>query len=162
MKSILFTTITLLFCATFSQTAVVTPNDLKSIEGSKWTGTLTYLDYRFNKKTSIRSDVTISRKGSSNTWTFAYEYPDEPKANGTSEVVLSEDGSTFGDAKVIEKNLSMGVVRIITTKDGTDNDKRAVFRYTYIADKKTFKIKKEVRLEGSPDWFERNEYSWTR
>lgn len=43
-----------------------------------------------------------------------------------------------------------------------DNDKRALFRYTYLLGAKSLSIKKEVRYEGASEFFERNEYSWKR
>src|SRR5215207_4028791 len=121
------------FISSFGQTAV-TRDDLKALEGAKWSGELTYLDYRSGKKTRIRSNVTVSRKpGDHAAWVFAYEYPDEAKANGTSEVKLTEGGKMFGDGTVMERSTAGGNLRIVTTKPGTDNDKKALFRYTYIA-----------------------------
>ncbi len=162
----LFLSLAILVFGAFSaiaQTGPLSADDLKPLEGSKWTGTLTYLDYRTNKKTSIRSNVTITRKADDpNVWVFAYEYPDEPKANGSSEAKLTDGGKTFSDGEVSEKKNAAGLLRIVTTKAGMDNDKNASFRYTYLIGSKSFSIKKEVRVDGSADWFERNEYSWTR
>lgn len=158
-----------LFTLTFAmyaagQTAPLTADDLKILEGPKWTGTLTYLDYSSNKKTSIKSNVTVSRAEAANTWVFAYEYPDEPKANGTSNVSLTNGGTLFNDQKVIERSVIAdgSSLRIVTTKNGTDNNKPAVVRFTYSVTPTSFRIMKEVQLEGSAEWFERNEYRWTR
>lgn len=143
--------------------ARLTPNDLKPLEGSKWIGSLTYLDYGSGKKASIKSNLSVSRKpGSSNQWLFAYEYPDEPKANSSDELTLSADGTIFDGETVLEKNKSSGKVRFVTTTMGTDNKKPATFRYTYVFSDRELMIRKEVRVEGSNDYFERNVYSWTR
>jgi hypothetical protein len=147
------------------QTATIGTDDLKILEGPKWTGTLTYLDYRSNKKTSIKSNVTVSQaKDQSGVWTFDYEYPDEPKANGASNMSLTDGGKMFNGQKVIERSVIADAtsLRIVTTKNGTDNDKPAVFRFTYSVTPTSFRIKKEVQLDGSAEWFERNEYIWTR
>jgi hypothetical protein len=145
----------------FGQAASVSADDLKPLAGA-WTGTLTYLGYGSGKKTSIRSDVKVTGD-EPGAWTFEYIYPDEPKANGKSVVKLSSDGRTFNDQEVAEaKKLPDGTIRIVTTKPGTDNNRPALFRYTYIVGKSAFSISKEVRLEGSETFFERNTYSWTR
>jgi hypothetical protein len=164
MKNILATLLIVGACCMFAvaQTATVNASDLANLEGPRWSGTLTYLDYRSNKKTSIKSAVIISKQDA-NTWAFAYEYPDEPKANGSSNVTLAEGGRIFADGTVIEKTLMPnGDVKIVTTKPGTDNKLKATFRYTYLISAKSFSIKKEVQTEGSTEWFERNGYDWTR
>jgi hypothetical protein len=156
----------LLFASSFAhgQTAVITPTDLQILEGPKWTGTLTYLDYRSNKRTSIKSNLKVTRKAEDPAiWTFAYEYPDEPNANDVSDAVLEDGGTKFFGETVIEKKFLAGkTLRLVTTQTGTDNGKKAVFRYTYLINAKSLSIKKEVQVAGSSDWFERNEYLWVR
>jgi len=57
-----------------SQSSTVTADDLKVLEGEKWTGNLTYVDYSTNKKTQINSKITITRKADDpNVRVFAYE-----------------------------------------------------------------------------------------
>ena len=162
--AILFTIIASVAISAQNST-VVTAEDLKGLEGRKWNGTLTYLDYRSNKKTSIKSALSIQKSTDKpDTWTFNYEYPDEPKANGSSTVTLADGGKVFNDQAVIEKvpGKSGEPLRIVTTKMGTDNDKKATFRYTYLIAPASLTLKKEVQLEGSTEWFERNTYAWTR
>jgi len=66
-----------------AQAPRVGAEDLRRLTGAKWTGTLTYLDYRSNKEVSIRSNLTVTQApGDDSAWVFEYEYPDEPKANG--------------------------------------------------------------------------------
>jgi len=164
MRFLLLALAALIVFAGMTSAQKLTAKDLRSLEGSKWIGTLTYLDYRSNKKTSIKSNLTVTRKpGAAGVWIFAYEYPDEPNANGSSDVALLDDGKTFNEQTVIETNRLKGQsLRIVSIKDGTDNDKKAKFRYTYLLSEESFSIKKEVQLEGSSDWFERNTYSWAR
>ena len=148
----------------FAQTARLTADDLKVLEGDKWIGKLTYLDYRSNKPTSIRSNLTVRRSPEhGGMWWFDYEYPDEPKANSTTSTVLMNDGKKFLDQDVIEKTvLPDRSLRVVTTRTGEDNHKKALFRFTYMLSPKAFAVKKEVQLEGSAEWFERNSFSWTR
>jgi hypothetical protein len=147
-----------------AQTAKISPDDLKTLEGAQWIGTLTYLDYSLNKKTSIRSNVTISRSSVDKfSWKFEYQYPDEPKANSNDNVLLSADGRILDGETVVERTkLADGMLKFVTTKNGEDNGKKALYRYTYLAGKNTFSVKKEARLEGTTEFFVRNEYSWTR
>jgi lipopolysaccharide export LptBFGC system permease protein LptF len=138
--------------------------DFKRLTNGQWKGKLTYQDYRSNKKVSILSNLTVTESSEDkSSWIFEYEYPDEPKANEKSIVKISKDGKTFDDETVIERTkLPNGTLKIVTTKNGTDNDKPAVFRYIYLINKTTFSIKKEVKYEGTDEFFERNEYSWNR
>src|SRR3712207_2926331 len=69
--------------ANFAQRSI-SAADLAPVEGEKWVGELTYLDYTSNKKTVIKSNLAVTKK-SETAWSFAYEYPDEPKANSTGE-----------------------------------------------------------------------------
>ena len=138
--------------------------DFKRLLNGQWKGKLTYQDYRSNKKVSILSNLTVTESNEDKlSWIFEYEYPDEPKANKKSIVKISEDGKTFDEETVVERtNLPNKTLKIVTTKNGMDNDKPAVLRHTYLLSKKSFSIKKEVKYEGTQKFFERNEYSWIR
>src|SRR4051794_25702517 len=95
-------TIVLAFNAA-AQNIRISADDLKPLEGKQWIGTLTYLDYRSKEKTSIKSNVTVTRSKSDKlTWMFDMQYPLEPKANSKNEVKLSPDGMTFDGETVIE------------------------------------------------------------
>jgi hypothetical protein len=147
-----------------AQSAKISAKDLKPLEGSQWIGNLTYLDYQSKKPTSIKSNVTVTRNATDKLkWTFAMQYPLEPKANRTEDIVLSSDGKTFDGETVIERTkLPDGTLRIVTSKPGKDDDRPATLRHTYLVGKKTFSIKKEVKLDSETEYFERNTYSWTR
>lgn len=150
--------------AASAQRAAIDPADLKALEGGEWEGNLTYLDYSSNQKTTIKSNLKVSPAGTDGrAWRFEYVYPLEPKANSASDVKLSADGGTFNDQKVVERTKNAdGTLKIVTTKAGTDNDKKAEFRFTYLIGPGKFSVMKEVRVEGSDSFFERNTYSWNR
>ena len=145
-------------------TSKVSDKDLDSLTGQQWTGTLSYLDYSSKKKVSILSNLTVTKSSEDKkTWVFDYVYPKEPKANGKKSVVVGRDGSSINDEKVTERTkLPDNAIKIVTEKNGEDNDRKAVFRYTYQISAKNFSIKKEVRYENESEFFERNEYSWQR
>lgn len=146
------------------QSPRVSAEDLRKLAGARWTGTLTYLDYRSNKPVSIPSNLIVMQvEGDENAWVFEYEYPDEPKANGKQTLKVSDNGGVFDGETVVEKtSLDGGGFRLVTVKRGRDNDKDALFRFTYTLDGPAFSVKKEVKPEGSSEFFERNRYSWKR
>ena len=164
IAAVLLSAASLIAVAAQSQPARVEPEDLHRLAGARWAGTLTYLDYGRNTKVSIPSELIVTRDApGGQTWTFEYLYPKEPQANGKKTVALAEGGSRFADQTVVERAiLPDGAIRIVTETDGTDNDKPARFRYTYLVGPKNFSIKKEVRPAGAAEFFQRNEYSWTR
>lgn len=153
-----------LFGFTFLKQPKVNTKDLQRLTGAQWIGTLTYLDYRTNKKISILSNLIVTRSAEDKlSWIFEYQYPDEPKANSKDTVTISKDGKTIDGKTVIERTTLAGdTIRIVTEKSGTDNDKSALFRYTYLLSARSFSIKKEVRYEGTTEFIERNQYSWQR
>jgi hypothetical protein len=147
-----------------AQAPRVSAEDLRRLTGARWTGTLTYRDYRSNKKTSIPSNLSVTQSGGDESaWVFAYEYPDEPKADGKQVVRLEAGGALLDGEEVVERTgLEGGALKIVTEKRGRDNDREALFRYTYTLGATSFSIRKEVRPEGAAEFFERNTYSWRR
>ena len=157
--------ITLSFVAlSFGQSPQVKIKDLQVLTGARWTGNLAYLDYGTEKKVLIPSDLIVRQaKDDKLSWVFEYQYPDEPKANSTEIVAVSKDGKMFDGEVVIERtNLTGKTVKIVTEKSGSDNDKKALFRFTYLLSKKSFSIRKEVKYEGATEFFVRSEYNWKR
>ena len=146
------------------QSPRVSAEDLRRLTGARWTGTLTYLDYRSNRRVSIPSHLTVTQaEGEGGAWVFEYEYPEEPKANAKQTLQVSDGGAVFdGETVVGRAGLAGGGFRLVTEKRGRDNDRDALFRFTYTLDGATFSVKKEVRPEGAAEFFERNTYSWKR
>jgi hypothetical protein len=142
----------------------VRDGDLRRLSGAQWKGTLSYLDYRSNRKTTIPSNVTVTQSaGDPRAWILAYEYPDEPRANSVDTVAVSADGRSIAGETVVERTmLPDGTLRLVTRQAGKDNDRDATFRFTYLIGASRVSIRKEVMYEGSAEYFERNEYAWTR
>jgi hypothetical protein len=147
-----------------AQTVKISAKDLKPLEGKLWIGNLTYLDYKSKKRTSIKSNVKITRSAVDKlVWTFDMQYPLEPGANGKDDVKLSADGMTLDGETIVERTkLPDGGLRIVTVKSGQDDGRNSTIRHTYLISKSAFSIKKDVKLEGTDEFFERNIYSWTR
>lgn len=148
----------------FLETPKIMDRDLQLLTGAEWTGNLVYLDYQKNKSVSIPSNLTVTKSAADkSSWTFEYRYPDEPKANSKANVTLGEDGKLIDGERVIERaKLSGDRLKIVTEKSGSDNDKKALFRFTYLLGKTSLSIKKEVRYEDAKKFFVRNEYRWKR
>lgn len=146
------------------QAAKVSAEDLRRLTGARWTGTLTYLDYGSGKRVSIPSNLTVTQAaGDEGAWVFEYEYPEEPKANGGQTLKIGDGGAVFDGERVTERTgLGDGGFRLVTVKRGRDDDRDALFRFTYTLDGPAFSIKKEVRPDGADEFFERNRYSWKR
>lgn len=142
----------------------VKAGDLQPVEGAQWAGTLTYLDYGRNKKVSIPSNLVVTRSAADRrSWVFEYKYPDEPKADGKKTVTVGKDGRTVNGATVVERTAFVDkTLKLVTEEAGTDNDKAALLRLTYLLGAKSFSIKKEVKYEGAGEFILRNEYSWKR
>jgi len=153
-----------IFGAVSIKEARIKRDDLQSLTGVQWSGTLTYLDYRSKKKVSIPANLTVRPNGEDKwSWAFEYAYPDEPKANSREIVRLSKDGTSINGEVVLERtSLPDNTVKFVTQKKGEDNNRSASIRFTYSLQAKNFSIRKEVRYEDENQFFERNEYNWKR
>ncbi len=138
--------------------------DLQQLASTQWQGTLTYLDYSSGKNVSIPSNLIVTPVAADPlAWTFEYQYPDEPKANAKETIIISKDGTMIDGEMIIEKTfLGDNTLKLVTQKSGMDNDKPALFRFTYLLNNTRFSIKKEVQYPGIPEFFARNEYLWKR
>jgi hypothetical protein len=148
----------------FPQTPRVRAEDLRRLTGARWTGALVYMDYGSNREVTIRSNLTVTpTPGDESSWVFEYEYPNEPKANDKQTVKLGKGGMVIDDETVVEKaSLDGGRLRIVTERRGKDNNRDALFRFTYLIGASSFSIRKEVRPERAAEFFERNRYDWKR
>lgn len=142
----------------------VSVKDFKPAFG-KWKGTLTYLDYTSGKPYTMPCNITLSPVNANpQQLVLAYEYPDEPKANGNDTLVISRDGKMIDDEMVVVKEKKAGLLRVITEKSGVDGNenRKALIRHIFETGKKSFSIRKEVKFEGEEKWILRNEYKMAR
>jgi hypothetical protein len=157
MKSILVISFFLLL---FSAKQQVSSADIDQLTGGRWIGKLTYLDYTSHEKTTILADLIVSKvPNKPNAWTFRNEYPKEPKANGESIVLLTQDGTDLDGETVQSREIVAGsLIKIITAKKVEGKS----YRYTYTIGKTTLSIRKEEKGLEDKDYFERNVYEFTR
>lgn len=139
-------------------------NELHSLPGNKWTGTLAYLDYESNKEISIPVELTVFQSDElKNIFIFNYEYPEEPNANSIDSAVISNGGKYFDNEKLITKSvLPDNTLEFVTEKPGEDNNRKAVFRYTYRLSDNRFSVLKEVMYTDEENYFKRNEFKFVR
>lgn len=141
---------------------MVTPEDLKIILG-KWTGSLTYVDYRTNKPFTMPSNVDVKQGKNEKQLLLLITYPKEPNANSKDKIKISENGQQLNKKEVNSRQiLSNGQIQITTEYLGKDNNKPALIRNIYILGDKQFVIRKEVNFENTNNWMMRNEYSFER
>ncbi len=161
MKPFIFITMIIFSWTVSSQTDKINiDSDLAHIEG-KWTGKLTYLDYSSGEPYTMPADVEVIKIDKYN---FLYKniYPNEPKANSTDTLKISNDGKLFNQKEIKKINRSKNSSQIITEVNGMDgNDKKpATLKTTYFISPKKFTIIKEVKFEGEKSYIKRHEYSF--
>jgi hypothetical protein len=153
-------TLILLTCASFFQ-AQISPNDFRAVFG-KWTGELTYSDYRTGVPIKIPVEIKVDETNSVNTIIISYIYPKEPKANASDTLRIAADGKWLNDKNIISVKKENGLINILAERNGEDNNKFAVLRYNYSIGKNQFIIRKEVKYMNTDNFIFRNEYNFKR
>lgn len=137
--------------------------DFQKVVGS-WQGTLTYLDYSSNKTVRIPANVDIQQQGRKPRFIFTNSFPKEPHVRWSDTLLLAGNGSTISDERVISREVQLDGTTHIQTEckgvDGNDN-KPALFRFTYILGHDSYAKRKEVQFTGTKEWIERHEYRYT-
>lgn len=116
----------------------VSVKDFKPAFG-QWKGTLTYLDYTSGKPYTMPCNITLNPVNANpQQLVIAYEYPDEPKANGNNTLVISRDGKMIDDEMVVVKEKTGGLLKVITEKNGVEGNenRKALIRHIFETRKK--------------------------
>lgn len=140
----------------------LSPSDLVVVAGDDWTGSLTYLNYQ-----APFEDVTIPAnlevEATETGLKLGYIYPDEPHANSTITLKVSEDGTMMmGEPIVSNTLLETGAREVKTAFPCEDMGKAASCEMTYTFGASELNVTKMVTYEGETDAFRRNAYSFTR
>lgn len=145
-----------------SEIEAVTPESFDPILGTDWAGSLTYMNYQdpFQDVTIPAAlEVAVVEGG----FEFSYKYPDEPHANSSSIVVLSEGGSVLMDQPVTaNETLADGMQQITTAFACEDMGKPASCEMIYVLSPNALSMRKMVTYEGEGQAFRRNEYNFVR
>ena len=143
-----------------AQTRVET-SDFEILNNTNWKGTLMYKNYSDGKEVILQTTMFIIVK--KNKVITEIKFPGEPKANSKYRIKLKKKGTYFGDEKIVSKYvLSNGALKIMTTYNGNYNNKKAIMFKTYLFNKDSFSITKEVQYENSEDKFIRNKQTYKR
>jgi uncharacterized membrane protein YphA (DoxX/SURF4 family) len=146
-----------------AQNLSVNINDFKPLEG-RWSGTLTYLDYSRNTNETIKTNVEVSIKNAA-LFEVGIFYSDEPNKNGKDKYRIRKKGAMVNKRMVIERSIqSDGSLKIVLEEKGKDgNDsKPATFHHVLLIAGNKFTMTKLVKFDGETNFFQRNQYSFSR
>lgn len=145
-----------------SDEPVISSDEIGFVSGEQWKGKLIYLDYQSKKEVSIPVEMDIINLDCGK-YLFIYNYINEPGANSSDTVIISDDGKKFDNETLIEKTiLSDSTISFVTEIQGMDDDRASTFRHIYLLSPKKISIKKEVRFNNENTFFKRNEYVFER
>ena len=136
--------------------------DFRVVVGGGWNGHLSYLDYSSEALSKIPVEIQIDEPNG-RALDYSIKYPGETQYNSREKITLSRDGRRLNGSLIIaRKRNDNGDLILVTTDQGTDDNRRADIRVTYVIGSNAFSISKEIRFEGESDYFLRNQYSLSR
>jgi hypothetical protein len=139
----------------------ITIKDLEILNNTSWKGTLTYIDYETGKPTDVATTLQLSVNENSLITNLQYTY--EPNKNVLATTKIKKNGTYFGKQKIINKSITNdGTVTIISKFEGKDDRKKATMFFTYVYNKKSYSVTKEVQYNGQDEKLLRNKYIYTR
>lgn len=150
------------FLVQIANSQTVSLKDFQLIAG-EWKGRLTYLDYTSSKQETIGAMLTA--KLGTNTVDFIIGYPGESGKGGKDSYVINKEGTMINGMKLTERTMTdKGLLKIVLEEKGRDgNDQRpATFHHELILGKNEFSITKLVKFDGESEFFQRNQYKFTR
>jgi len=147
--------------ATHSEASVASIDDFAVLVGDGWNGTLDYLNYGSDERSTIPVRMT-AREPQGRSMRYGVVYPGEEDANANERLRVSRDGTQIGGFPVVERfsDPARGLV-LVTQGSGRDDNRSADIRLTYEIAGDRFVMSKDVRFAGG-DWLNRNSYSLTR
>ncbi|MFK7770696.1 MAG: hypothetical protein AB8F94_01100 [Saprospiraceae bacterium] len=169
MLSFLFLLNSLLITPIYSQNTAIQNSDFTAIN-QLWIGQLQYLNYGDDKgivtiPCSLKTDFA---KGKINS-IIEFDEMDKngKKMTSKAKFYLSKNGKYFmidkEKWKIISTENTEKTIKIIASKKGKDNDRSAEMKITWLLEKgKSLSWKKDVRYEGTNDFFNRNNFSFSK
>ncbi len=152
--------------ATSAQRNSASMKDLKGLQGN-WGGQLTYTDYSDDKKqVTLPTTLAIVDMNDSIGLSFIYTEPTGKTVTEKSSMRIYEDGKNMSyegkgyDIDAVRRNGER--LTIIIETEGTDNNKTADIRFTFIIGPAVFNIQKQVKYEGTEKYFTRNTLQFTK
>jgi len=140
----------------------VTMDDLRRLEGDNWEGSLTYLNYGSDKRSTIPVKAAIKVLGK-NALQYAIQYPGEEQYNAKERLKLSSGGTRMDGYTITNREQTADGTLILTTEGtGEDDNRPAEIQVIYTVAADRFSIRKNVRFKNSESYLNRNEYSFRR
>lgn len=161
MKTVFTIMISICFLSTLKAQETIKISDFEILNNTNWKGTLMYKNYSDGREVTLQTtmDITIKK----NKVITEIKFPEEPKANSKTKIKIRKKGTYFGDEKIISKELLENeTTKFITFYNGNDNGKKAKMYKTYLFNKDTFSITKEVQYLDSEEKFIRNKQEYKR
>lgn len=149
--------------STHAQSATTNISDFKFLQGS-WEGSLTYEDYTSHTSEKIKATAEIKLENDSS-FLLSIGYPDEPAMNSKTKYTIDKNEMTINDKKIIERTLLPdGTLKIVLEEKGKDgNDsKPATFHHVWMISSKRFTLTKLVKFDTDNNFFQRNQYVFSR
>ena len=145
-----------------TESPTVTIQDFESLEGEGWSGTLSYLNYNSDERSQIPVKLAI-KVLNSRKLEYAVQYPGEEEYNAKEVLKLSKTGTKIDGATLTKRELNAdGTLILKTEAKGKDDSQPADIQMIYFVSPNVFRIQKNVKFEGDSEYFNRNEYSFTR
>jgi hypothetical protein len=172
-KNLIITTSFLLLSSIgFSQKKATVSNDFISAMQGDWKGKLTYTDYQ-NDSTQVTMDVWLksSFEDAKLVKEFYYREPDgktKQKAKSTDTTYIADNGEKLFETGYKNpfkirtyENINETKKLIMETKD-EDNNKASTIKTTITLTPSSMTIKKEVKYNGTSNFFVRHTFSYTK
>ncbi|MEO0527138.1 MAG: hypothetical protein AAFZ89_07920 [Bacteroidota bacterium] len=163
MKTILLFMMGLVTLSALNAQNRISISDFKNLDGSSWSGSLMYVDYGNGKQVTLRTTMQIELEIEDETVIIHTQYTDEPSANGTSNLRITNNGGNLNKEKVVKKEiLSNGGLNFITLMKGKDNNKPAKIYTHYTIGETLFSITKKVIYDESQKVLIRSRFTYTK
>lgn len=143
-------------------TMKVTMDDLNRLQGDNWEGSLSYLNYGSDKRSTIPVKLAI-KVLDENTLQYAIKYPEEEQYNAKERLKLSSDGTHIDGYRITNREQTAEGTLVLTTEGkGRDDNRPAQIQMVYLVAADQFSIRKNVRFTSDEAYLNRNEYSFLR
>ncbi|MDX2427133.1 MAG: hypothetical protein QNK22_00395 [Xanthomonadales bacterium] len=140
----------------------VTMDEFRRLEGDNWEGSLSYLNYGSDKRSTIPVKLAI-KVLNEKALQYAIQYPGEDQHNAKERLKLSSDGTRINGYNIANREQTTDGTLILTTEGrGQDDNRSAEVQVIYAVAADRFSIRKNVRFKSSEAYINRNEYSLRR
>lgn len=136
-------------------------SDFMPIVGSGWSGTLEYLNFGREDRSTIPVRMVVGEPQET-AIPYAFLYPGEEDENTSEVITLSQDGQMIDGKALVERRVAPdGAIILITQGVGSDDGEAVELRFTYELSASRFVVRKDVKRDDGT-YFNRNEYRMTR